>query len=299
MDVTQVVAALAAGTAAGAGAWAAAGRYASPLVRSETEGAGKKRVGIAEGARRIAERAGAVAPMSSEDAGALRARLDRAGIDWEPSVWHGLSLALCSAGLLAGLALAAAMSGEPPWARIGTAAASAAAGWALPSLWLAIRTAERRKAIEAQLADVLELLSTAVSAGYPIEKGMRLASEKCDGPLADEFAKADREMNRAGVPRAVALGRMADRCRSPRVSMFASAVIQATEQGSPLARILESQARIARAARFDELKEKANRIPVKLLLPIGLVFVPCMLAMCVAPTAYELVTSLSTMFGGA
>ena len=114
-----------------------------------------------------------------------------------------------------------------------------------------------------------ELLTISVSAGVLVERGFRqLAENKTLGPLADEFARTDMEISHLGVSRVDALDHMRRRCDSPLMGYFCAALIEATRKGTSISGVLESQAKLARKARYDALTAQINKLSTKMAVPL-------------------------------
>ena len=66
-------------------------------------------------------------------------------------------------------------------------------------------------------------------------------------------------------------------------SRFADAVNQALAFGSPLSEALEQQAQTIREEQRAELEAEIERVPVKMLIPLGTLIVPAMLLSILGP----------------
>ena len=117
-------------------------------------------------------------------------------------------LGAAPAGLLAALALAPLAPG-----RLGAAARRLAplAGFFAPDLWLRARARARARVIEAEQADVLDLLRVAVAAGLGPWRALAEVGRRHPGVLAGELGAAARRVA-LGVPPDAALARLERRC---------------------------------------------------------------------------------------
>ena len=178
------------------------------------------------------------------------------------------------------------------------AALAAGLGAAAPPLLLRSLTRDRQARIRKSMASSLELLSIAVRSGYPLERGIKLVASSTSGPLADELRQVDADINLLGMSMERSLGRMAQRCEVPEVSTFCSALIQASRQGTSTTRVLDSQARLARAEHYAALQEKVNKLPAKLVAPIfGIMMLIIVIAL--VPPVYQTVLLFTGSFEGA
>ena len=64
---------------------------------------------------------------------------------------------------------------------------------------------------------------------------------------------------------------------------FADAVTQALTFGSPLSAVLEQQAQAIRDEQRAEMEAEIERVPVKMLIPLGTLIVPSMLLSILGP----------------
>ena len=100
--------------------------------------------------------------------------------------------------------------------------------------------------------------------------------------MADEFGRVLQEM-RLGMSRAEAFEAMAQRTRQVDLQRFVSAVLQADKLGIPIAAVLREQARDMRARRRDRAREQAQKVPVKILMPLMLCLLPGLFIIILGP----------------
>jgi tight adherence protein C len=88
-----------------------------------------------------------------------------------------------------------------------------------------------------------------------------------------------------GKSRTQALRAMADRTTVAQLRGFVSALVQAGELGIPIASVLREQAKEMRLQRRQRAEEKAQQVPVKILIPlIGCLF-PALFIVVIGPGA--------------
>lgn len=235
---------------------------------------------------------GEAAPVKAEKAGALRAKLSQAGLQLDVSTWRGIQIASLCAGFL--LALASLLQGLEA-AHVFGAVVAACLGSLCPPLLLSSLIRDRRNRIKRSMASNLELLSITVRSGYPLERGLKLIANSSSGPLSEEFRQVDADINLLGMSMERSLTRMAERCKVPEVSAFSAALTQAARQGTSISRVLDSQARLARAEHYAALQEKVNKLPAKLVAPIfGIMMLIIVIAL--VPPLYETVLLFAGSF---
>jgi tight adherence protein C len=100
--------------------------------------------------------------------------------------------------------------------------------------------------------------------------------------MADEFGLALGEM-RAGASRADALAHLAERVQLPEVRAFVVAIRQADQFGISVSTVLRNQAADMRVTRRQIAQEKAQKAPVKMLVPMVFCIFPPMFIVVIGP----------------
>ena len=160
-----------------------------------------------------------------------------------------------------------------------------------PSAWLNRKVTERKDAIRKELPDVLDLLAISVEAGVGFEGAMQVVTEHFDSPLAEEMSRTLREME-LGLPRREALQNLKRRTEVPELSNFVLALVQADALGMPIGRVLKTQASEMRVKRRQWAREKAAKLPVKILIPLVLFIFPAVLVIILGPAGASIRESL-------
>jgi tight adherence protein C len=181
-----------------------------------------------------------------------------------------VALLVMSAGVLKGLTLPLLLL---PWI-----------GFMLPSARLKRTIRARSDAIFKDLPDIIDMLAISVEAGCGFEAALSIVCENFDSPLTDELGIALREME-LGLPRREALQELKRRTDLDVVRTFVLALIQADALGIPIGRVLKSQANEVRARRRAWAREKAAKLPVKILFPLMLFIFPPIFAIVLGPAA--------------
>lgn len=157
-----------------------------------------------------------------------------------------------------------------------------ALGLVLPDMYLDLRRKQRTEEIVRSLPDVLDLLSVSVEAGLGFDAALQKVVEKSEGPLAQEFSNTLSEIN-MGKPRREALRDMAARIEVDDVTTFVGAVVQADTLGVSITNVLRIQAEQVREKRKQRAEEKAQKAPVKMLIPIVLFIFPALFIVLLGP----------------
>jgi tight adherence protein C len=218
----------------------------------------------------------------------VRARLAAAGLDFrrrpeEVIAVQGIGAVL---GLALGLLLWASTD-LPGVLAIGLGAVLALAGAATPMLWLSRQVDDRTRAIRADLPDTLDLLAISVEAGVGLEGAFEVVTERFSSPLSDEVTRMLQEMG-LGLSRRDALLNLKSRAQVPELSSFVGALIQADTLGMPLGHVLKVQAGEMRSKRRQWARERAAKLPVKILFPLVMCIFPAVLVVVLGPAMSQI-----------
>ena len=194
------------------------------------------------------------------------------------------------AGLVLGLLMV--LSGSPMalLALVGFVAS----GFYLPDVLVYNQALKRSEEIEFALADSVDLLTMCVESGLGLEAAFARVAETQEGPMAEEFAALLAEL-RMGKSRNDAFDDMAARCTQPDLLRFISAMKQVDKLGIPVSAVLQEQSREMRATRRERAREQAQKVPVKILMPVMLCFLPGIFLIILGPAVLSILGS--AMFG--
>jgi tight adherence protein C len=208
----------------------------------------------------------------------LQARIAAAGLDTPVADVMAVKAGSAVAGLAAGAVLAAEAPG-----RLGLALllAAPAAGFLAPDVHLRRRARARGRAIEAELADVLDLLRVAVAAGLAPRRALAEVGRRHPGLLAAELRRA---AHRAalGIPATTAIVELEQRAPAAGVAPLAAALERAERHGAPLGPTLAAQAAEARARGAQHRAEAAARAAPQIQLVVALLLVPAVMLLVAA-----------------
>jgi tight adherence protein C len=211
----------------------------------------------------------------------IDAQLRRAGVSSRltAEMFMAGRVALTGLGFLAGLTLAHGAG------RILLAITLAAAGIFVPNFLVSKAATRRSQRIDAELPHFVDQLAIAVEAGMSFDAALSYLLEASDGPLADEMRRVLTEL-RVGESRRAAMRSLAERVGNDSVTAFANAVIASDQLGAPLGGILHSQAADLRHRRQMHAEERAQKAPVKMLVPMAIFFLPVILVIILAPAFF-------------
>jgi tight adherence protein C len=156
-----------------------------------------------------------------------------------------------------------------------------------PDARLNRRVEERQHALRVTLPDVLDLLTISVEAGLGFEQALDRVIGAVPGPLSDEFARMLGEV-RAGSSRSDAMRALEQRTATPEIRAFVLAILQADTFGVSIGRVLRAQSEEMRIKRRQLAQEKAQKAPVKMLIPMVFCIFPALFVVIIGPAAINI-----------
>jgi tight adherence protein C len=218
----------------------------------------------------------------------IQRRLDIAG---NPDGWDVdriLGVKVLALMLFAGLtAFFALASGAAPVRVLVVVAALGAFGFVLPNILLYNAGEKREALMRRSLPDALDLLTISVEAGLGFDAAVLKVARNTDGPLAQEFSRLLQEMQ-IGVGRMDAMRAMGERTTIKELRSFCQAMVQADQLGVPIGRVLRIQSKEMRVKRRQAAEEKAQQVPVKIMVPLVLFILPSLFIVVMGPAALKM-----------
>lgn len=163
----------------------------------------------------------------------------------------------------------------------------AAFAFFVPDILIYNEGLKREQEMTKRLPDALDLLNLCVESGLSFQAAVTQVANNQTGPVAAEFSVALQEMQ-LGRSRSQALEAMASRTRQEDVQRFVWAMMQVDKLGVPVAAVLREQAREMRAKRYARAREQAQKVPLKILMPLMLCFLPALFVIILGPAVYSL-----------
>ena len=163
-------------------------------------------------------------------------------------------------------------------------------GYGLPMIWLQQEAGKRQTSIQKSLADFLDLLVICVEAGLGLDQAINkittLKSVKTSHYLREELLIYMKDVG-LGKPRKEALLDLAKRTGVDDLNAVIAAI----------ATTLRVQSDSLRVKRLMKAEEKANQIPVKMVIPIYVFLFPSIFVAIMGPIAVILIEAVSAILG--
>jgi tight adherence protein C len=243
-----------------------------------------------------------VEPEDGWESSTLKSRLVRAGIREPKAINYLVAIKILAAFVLPLLILA-------PFIISPTTALSAAkiallvsagglVGLYLPDFILERKAKQRTLAFEEGFPDAMDMLVVCVEAGLGLDAAIqRVGSElNISHPeLANELKLVSLEL-RVGKGRADALRALADRTALDDVRSLTSILIQSEHFGTSVAEALRQHSNEMRTLRLQRAKERAAKLPVKLIFPIIFLIFPSLFLVVLGPSVVRIYLAFTQGF---
>lgn len=221
------------------------------------------------------------------------AKLSTAGLSgqWEEAEWKGLQYALSVLLSLLLFAIFSFMkSGILTSLEMGII--GFLIGYIFPNYWLKLKAKQRQKDIQRTLPDCLDLLTVSVEAGLGFDAALLKVVEKQKGVLAEEFLKVLQEI-KMGRPRRESLRDLARRNKPAEdLSNVVASLVQADQLGISIGGVLRNQAKQIRQKQRQRAEEKAQKAPVKMMIPLVFFVFPSIFIIVLGPAIIQIIEML-------
>jgi tight adherence protein C len=171
-------------------------------------------------------------------------------------------------------------------------AAGAAIGFLAPNFYLYQLAYNRSQLMQREMADAIDLLTISVESGLGFDAALQQVARNTEGPLAGEFQRALQEMQ-LGMGRSEALRAMGERNTMPELRSFTSAMVQADAFGIPIGQVLRVQSSEIRVKRRQRAEEMAQKVPVKITVPLIFCILPTLFIAVLGPAAIQIMDNIT------
>lgn len=171
-------------------------------------------------------------------------------------------------------------------------------GYYLPDAYLERVSRERQLCFTEGFPDAMDMLVVCVEAGLGLDAAIQRVGREiivAHPELADELSLVSLEL-RAGKSREEALRSLGERTGVDAVQSLASLLIQAEHFGTSIASALREHAEEMRTLRLQKAREKAAKLPVKMIFPIMFFIFPALFLVILGPALVRIYTGFITGF---
>jgi tight adherence protein C len=217
------------------------------------------------------------------------AKLSAAGLSgqWEEAEWKGLQYALSVLLSLLFFGIFSVMN-TGLLTKLEMGIIGFLIGYLFPNSWLKAKAKQRQKEIQHTLPDVLDLLTVSVEAGLGFDAALLKVVEKQKGVLAEEFLRVLQEI-KMGRPRREALRDLAKRNKPAEdLSNVVASLVQADQLGISIGGVLRNQAIQIRQKQRQRAEEKAQKAPVKMMIPLVFFVFPSIFIIILGPAVIQI-----------
>ncbi len=176
------------------------------------------------------------------------------------------------------------------------ALAGGIAGIIGPTFYVRRRARIRQATIANELSDALDLLVVSVEAGLGLNEAIRVVgmeAEHQDQEIGKELAMVAAEIS-SGRTMGEALRSLAERSSVEDIKPLAATLIQSEQLGARIGPALRASSDALRAKRRIRAEENAQKLSVKILVPLVLLVLPAMLMLIIGPAMIQIVRTLRT-----
>lgn len=167
-------------------------------------------------------------------------------------------------------------------------------GYFFPYLYVKSRISDRQQKFRDGLPDAMDMLLVSLEAGLSFPASLKHVAKEMREVhpiISEQFELVTLEFQ-AGRRRSEALKNLADRVDIDEIHAMTTMIIQSEELGTSLTSALRASAEDMRRHRMLIAEEKANKLPVKMSIPlVGCIF-PTLFAIILVPIIVTIVRTL-------
>jgi tight adherence protein C len=180
------------------------------------------------------------------------------------------------------LAFLGLLIGHAMVVHVAVGAVMAGCGWRLPLIFIHRRAMNRAAEIEREVPDLIDQIVVMLEAGVGFSSSLQISTERLKGALGHEMRLALQEQ-RMGASLADALNHLRERMDSANLKSFVRAVVQGERLGVSIGQVMRVLAIDMRKRRRQMAEERAQKAPVKLMLPLVFLILPTMFIVILVP----------------
>jgi tight adherence protein C len=175
--------------------------------------------------------------------------------------------------------------------RVGMAGLFAVLGWRISLMFIQRRAKARALEIERETPNLIDQIVVSLEAGIGFSAALQTSANRLGGPLGEEMRLALQEQ-RMGASLAESLNQMRERVDSTNLRSFVRAVAQGERLGVSIGQVMRDLAVDMRKRRRQMAEERAQKTPVKLLVPLVFLILPTIFIVVLVPPVLNLMKGL-------
>jgi len=160
----------------------------------------------------------------------------------------------------------------------------------LPSFYLDSLKKKRIKLIDRNMADFFDMMTLSIEAGMGLEQAISNVCRQVKGPLSEEFLATLEDM-KLGKSRREALFNLRGRVPSDHFQSIITSIIQASELGIGMGNLMRSLTQRIRDYQREKIRERAMKMPVKILFPMVFFIFPSLFIVILGPFVVNLLVN--------
>jgi tight adherence protein C len=210
-----------------------------------------------------------------------------------PAIYTGVKILLFAVGVVVVAILAAPMD-QSLIKKTSLISLGAVVPFFMPNLIVLYKVRKRRDEIRQYLPDVVDLLEICVSSGIGLDMAWNIVSDEIH-QVSDVLGTAMDLSNfeiHLGASRTEAMRSMAARTGADQLSSLAAILVQSERFGTSVALALKEFAASMREERRMTAEENAEKMAVKLVVPMVLCIFPAVIVVTIGPAVINIIRTL-------
>jgi tight adherence protein C len=168
-------------------------------------------------------------------------------------------------------------------------------GYLAPLYYVRALARSRQTKIKREIADVIDLLVVCVECGLGLLAAIRIVGRECDRQgriMGAQLARLSAELT-AGSSLGEGLRAVAQRTGVDEIRTLSAILVQSEKLGTEMAQALRATADQLRIKRSMRAEEVAQKLPVKMIIPLICFLLPAMMLILVGPPMIQIFRSFN------
>jgi len=206
-----------------------------------------------------------------------------------PRMFQVIRLAVTAGGAALGY-LISLLRGDPALLFV---ISGAMLGYLAPLYYVRALARSRQTKIRREITDVIDLLVVCVECGLGLMAAIRIVGRECDRQgriIGAQLARLSAELT-AGSSLGEGLRAVAQRTGVDEIRTFAAILVQSEKLGTEMAQALRATADQLRVKRSLRAEEVAQKLPIKMIIPLIGLLLPAMMLILIGPPLIDIFRS--------